>query len=51
MYFTYSQMWIVLVISSLYQEIKRMIFKEEVKWYKTERFSQSDQGGKKDEKK
>lgn len=49
MYFTYSQMWIALVVYSLYQEIKRAIFKEEVKWYKTERFSQKDQGGKKDD--
>ncbi len=38
MYFTYSQLWIVLVINALFLEIKRIIFKEETKWYKTERF-------------
>lgn len=40
MYFTYSQMWIVLVVNSLYLEIKRAILGQEVKWYKTERFAQ-----------
>jgi len=40
MYFTYSQMWIVLVVWSLYLEIKRMILGQEAKWYKTERFAQ-----------
>lgn len=39
MYFTYSQMWIVLVLNSLFLEIKRVIKKEDHKWYKTERFS------------
>lgn len=39
MYFTYSQMWIILVIYSLYLEMKRVIFKQEVTWYKTERFN------------
>ncbi|MGN7478397.1 glycosyltransferase family 2 protein [Solibacillus silvestris] len=39
MYFTYSQMWIVLVVHSLFLEIKRVIKKEDHKWYKTERFS------------
>lgn len=39
MYFTYTQLWIALVIYSLFLEIKRMIFKQEAKWYKTERFS------------
>lgn len=38
MYFTYSQMWIVLVVYSLFLEIKRVMFKQEVRWYKTERF-------------
>lgn len=38
MYFTYSQMWIVLIVYSLLLEIKRIIFKQEVRWYKTERF-------------
>jgi len=38
MYFTYSQLWIVLVIYSLYLETKRVLFNQEVKWYKTDRF-------------
>ncbi|MDX8046439.1 glycosyltransferase [Gracilibacillus sp. S3-1-1] len=38
MYFTYSQMWIVLVIYALTLEVKRMIKKEDQVWYKTERF-------------
>jgi cellulose synthase/poly-beta-1,6-N-acetylglucosamine synthase-like glycosyltransferase len=39
MYFTYSQLWILLVIRAFYLEIKRMLFKQEIKWYKTERFN------------
>ncbi|WPK12622.1 glycosyltransferase [Lysinibacillus louembei] len=39
MYFTYSQMWIVLVVWSLFLEIKRAITGQEVQWYKTERFA------------
>lgn len=39
MYFTYSQMWIVLVVWSLFLEIKRLFTGQEVQWYKTERFS------------
>lgn len=39
MYFIYSQMWVVLVLCSVYQELKRVLLKQEVKWYKTERFS------------
>lgn len=38
MYFTYSQLWIFLVIYSLFLEIKRVLFNQDVKWYKTERF-------------
>lgn len=45
MYFTYSQMWIVLVVNSLFLEMKRVIFQEEVRWYKTERFEQKNNGG------
>lgn len=44
MYFTYSQMWICLVISSLFLEMKRVIFREEARWYKTERFAQKNKG-------
>ncbi len=38
MYFTYSQMWIVLVLYALILETKRVILQQEVRWYKTERF-------------
>ncbi|MFJ8246240.1 glycosyltransferase [Peribacillus asahii] len=39
MYFTYSQLWILLVMYALFLEVKRVLFKQEVKWYKTERFT------------
>ena len=39
MYFIYSQMWVVLVLNASYREIKRALFNQEVKWYKTERFN------------
>ncbi|RKD25898.1 glycosyltransferase [Ammoniphilus oxalaticus] len=38
MYFTYSQLWIILVAYSLILEIKRALLRQEVQWYKTERF-------------
>ncbi|MEK5067035.1 glycosyltransferase family 2 protein [Sporosarcina sp. FSL K6-1508] len=41
MYFTYSQLWIFLVVYSSILEIKRLVFKQEVKWYKTKRFQQA----------
>lgn len=41
MYFTYSQIWLVLVLYSLFLEVKRVLFKQEIKWYKTERYKQS----------
>lgn len=41
MYFSYSQLWIFLVIYASILEIKRIIFRQEVKWYKTKRFKQS----------
>jgi cellulose synthase/poly-beta-1,6-N-acetylglucosamine synthase-like glycosyltransferase len=41
MYFTYSQIWLLLVVTSLFLEIGRVIFKKESKWYKTERYKQS----------
>ena len=39
MYFVYSQMWVVLVMTAFYREAKRVLFNQEVKWYKTERFN------------
>lgn len=44
MYVTYSQMWIFLVIYASFLEIKRLVFRQEVKWYKTERFKQVKKG-------
>lgn len=38
MYFTYCQLWMVVVIKGIIQYLKDIIFKREVKWYKTERF-------------
>lgn len=38
MYFTYSQMWVFLVIYSSFLELKRILLRQEVKWYKTKRF-------------
>jgi len=40
MYFTYSQVWIALVVYSLCVEAKSRLFKQEIKWYKTERYDQ-----------
>nr|WP_205516410.1 glycosyltransferase [Paenibacillus sp. SYP-B3998] len=41
MYLTYSQFWILLVLYSLFLEMKRVLLKQETKWYKTERFQQT----------
>lgn len=41
MYFVYSQMWVVLVAYATFLELKRVMLKQDVKWYKTERFEQS----------
>lgn len=38
MYFIYSQMWVILVVNASFREAKRVLFDQEVKWYKTERF-------------
>ncbi|MEK4511466.1 glycosyltransferase family 2 protein [Paenibacillus sp. FSL K6-2524] len=38
MYISYCQMWIVVVAYGLYTYLKDLIFKREVKWYKTERY-------------
>src|SRR5699024_2069385 len=44
MYFTYSQLWIFLVMYALFLEIKRILLKEETVWDKTERFDQTKEG-------
>ncbi|MFD2043619.1 glycosyltransferase [Ornithinibacillus salinisoli] len=41
MYFSYSQMWVLLVVYASFLEMKRVLFKQEVKWYKTKRFEQT----------
>ena len=38
MYFTYCQLWIIVVVQGFYSRLKDKILKKEVKWYKTERF-------------
>ncbi|WP_010275227.1 glycosyltransferase family 2 protein [Paenibacillus senegalensis] len=40
MYFSYAQLWLVLVVQAMYLEAKRVWSGQEVKWYKTERFGQ-----------
>ena len=42
MYFTYSQMWIFLVVNASFLELKRVVLRQEVKWYKTQRFKAAD---------
>lgn len=41
MYFTYSQIWLLLILNSLILETTRVILKKESKWYKTQRYKQS----------
>ncbi|QAS53612.1 glycosyltransferase family 2 protein [Halobacillus litoralis] len=43
MYFTYSQLWIILVVYATYLETKRVLFNQEVTWYKTQRFKEKHQ--------
>lgn len=38
MYITYCQLWMVVAAYGLYHYIKDVVYKREVKWYKTERF-------------
>ncbi len=38
MYFTYSKMWMAVAAYGLYKYCTDVLFKREVKWYKTERF-------------
>ena len=41
MLFTYSKLWVFVVANAMWQSIKDTIFKREVTWYKTERFSEN----------
>lgn len=38
MYFTYCKLWAIVVCLGLYNFVKDIIFKREIKWYKTERY-------------
>lgn len=38
MYVTYCQLWMIVAAYGLYNYVKDIVFKREVKWYKTERF-------------
>lgn len=38
MYFTYVKLWIVVSVYAIYLYIKDVIYKQDAKWYKTERF-------------
>ncbi|GAA3401737.1 glycosyltransferase family 2 protein [Paenibacillus hodogayensis] len=38
MYVSYCQMWMVVAVYGIYTYLKDLVFKREVKWYKTERF-------------
>ena len=38
MYISYCQLWMVVAANGLYNYLKDLIFKREVKWYKTERY-------------
>jgi cellulose synthase/poly-beta-1,6-N-acetylglucosamine synthase-like glycosyltransferase len=38
MYVTYCQLWMLVSVNGMYNYFKDLIFKREVKWYKTERF-------------
>ncbi len=42
MYFTYSQLWLFLILYSGGLELKRSILKQEMKWYKTQRFKEDE---------
>lgn len=39
MYVIYSQLWLFLILYSAFLEMKRLILKQDVVWYKTERFA------------
>ena len=41
MLFTYSKLWVFVVLNAIVQTLNDVIFKREVKWYKTERSIES----------
>ncbi|OPX44909.1 poly-beta-1,6-N-acetyl-D-glucosamine synthase [Ruminiclostridium hungatei] len=44
MLFTYSKLWVVVVVNAVIQSANDAIFKREVKWYKTERTIETNKG-------
>lgn len=42
MYFTYSQIWLLLVLQASILQIKGLVLHEETTWYKTQRYKQED---------
>ena len=44
MLFTYSKLWVVVVLNAFVQSLNDAIFKREVKWYKTERSIETNKG-------
>ena len=42
MYFTYSQLWLFLIVYAVILEIQRVLFRQEIKWDKTKRFKQEE---------
>lgn len=38
MYFTYCQLWLIICFKGMFSYFKDLIFKQDAKWYKTERF-------------
>lgn len=41
MYIMYSQLWLLLILYSAGLELKRVMFRQEVKWYKTQRYKEN----------
>ncbi len=44
MLFTYSKLWVVVVVNAVIQSANDAIFRREVKWYKTERSIETNKG-------
>ncbi|HEY5586225.1 MAG TPA: glycosyltransferase [Ruminiclostridium sp.] len=48
MMFTYSKLWVIVVLNAAIQSFNDAIFKREVKWYKTERFIETNKRSRRD---
>jgi len=42
MYFTYSQLWLFLIVYAVFLEAKRVVLRQEIQWYKTKRYKQEN---------